>query len=115
MFNKFDDYIANFNKINSDEAEKFILSSEEIILFIGRASCPFCNIFVPKINNVARKLNKEVKFLNSEDFTDDNLTEFREKYNVKTVPGLIVSKKGNVKVVCDSSLSEDDIEKFITV
>ncbi|MBU0278807.1 MULTISPECIES: thioredoxin family protein [unclassified Gemella] len=109
----FNEYIKDFQVINSSYLEKLIEEKEKLIVFLGRSTCPFCQIFAPKISKVSKDLAKQTFFVNTEDFTDENLAIFREKHNIKTVPALFVSKKGNTKVVCDSSLSEKAIISFI--
>lgn len=104
--------ISTFTKVSSDQAREG-LSSEDYILFIGRASCPFCNRFAPKLRAVADHHNLSVNFLDSDDFSDSGISILREHYQVPTVPGLLVAKNGQVKVVCDSSLSEDAILSII--
>lgn len=105
--------IKNFSKISGEDALKFIEEKEEFILFIGRATCPFCNLFVPKLKKVVEAIDKAVYFLDSDDYTDSKLEDLRNRYAVKTVPGLLVTKNNQTKVVCDSSLSEENIKDFI--
>ncbi|MBF0710011.1 MULTISPECIES: thioredoxin family protein [unclassified Gemella] len=109
----FFDYIKDFPLITSEQAEEKINKKEELVLFVGKATCSFCLIFAPKLYSVAKKEGITVHFVNSEDFSDSTLSAFRTKYKIKTVPGLLVARNGETKVVCDSSLSEEDITNFI--
>ena len=52
-------------------------------------------------------------FINSEDRANEVLAAFRAKYNMPTVPGLLVARNGEVRVVCDSSQSVEQIKAFI--
>ena len=52
-------------------------------------------------------------FINSEDRASESLAAFRAKYNMPTVPGLLVARGGEVRVVCDSSQSVEQIKAFI--
>ena len=51
-----------------ETAEKDKISStDKFILFIGRPSCPYCQLFEPKLSNVARNSNHFTIFhINSE-------------------------------------------------
>ncbi|MBF0715036.1 thioredoxin domain-containing protein [Gemelliphila palaticanis] len=109
----FFDSISNFKLVNSSEVTEMINKKENFVLFIGRSSCPFCQRFAPKIGNVSKELENNYYFLNSEDFSDTGIASLREKYGVKTVPGLLVFNFENFRVVCDSSLSEEQIINFI--
>ena len=44
----------------------------------------------------------------------ENLQALLKRYGIATVPAIFVSENGTAKVVCDSSLSEDDILDFIS-
>lgn len=113
MKNTFLEDVKDFEKITASQAEE-LFTKEDVVIFIGRATCPFCRKFAPKINAVAKATNRKVYFIDSEEAKDlSALKYFRQTYSVPTVPGLIVSKDGSVKVVCDSSLSEEEITEFI--
>lgn len=107
-------FAAAFTPITVADAKEAIASKEKIILFVGRPTCPYCRRFEPKLTNVAAKTGAQVHFINSEDPSQlEEIQAFRNRYGIATVPGLFVAENGAAKVVCDSSLSEEDIEDFI--
>lgn len=108
-------FAQTFIKVSAQAAEKMIETEDKVVLFIGRPSCPYCRRFEPKLANVAMKTGTKVIFINSEDFTDlSDIQAFRHKYQIPTVPGLLVAHNGVVQVICDSSISEAEIQSFIS-
>lgn len=108
------EFASAFSLISAVAAEEAINSQEKIVLFVGRPSCPYCQRFEPKLRTVAKANNLHVNYLNSEDQSQlAEIQAFRAKYDIPTVPGLLVAEKGEVRVVCDSSLSEEAILTFI--
>ena len=106
-------HIKLFEIISSEKADNLLSSEDLSIIYIGRETCPFCRKFAKKLSELTNKINKTIYYINSEDFSDTNLQSFREKYNIKTVPGFIVSKNKKIEVRCDSSLPEDEILNMI--
>ena len=114
MSQDFFEAVEKFEKKSIKEVESLIASGEEVVLFIGRPTCPYCRRFAPKMNEARQVLNKPAVFVNSEDVTQLNEIQlFRQKYGIPTVPGLLVAKGGDVRVVCDSSISVEDIIEFV--
>ena len=97
-----------FQPITLEEAAQRLQTEGKVIIFVGRSTCPYCLRFEPKLSNVAKALGEVIYFLDSQIMTPD-LAAFRQRYQVTTVPGLIVSKSGGVTTVCDSSISEEKI------
>ena len=105
--------VSQFVETTAEKVEALIGEGKEVVLFVGRPTCPYCRRFAPKINEVREELGKEMYFINSEDRANEALAAFRAKYNMPTVPGLLVARGSEVRVVCDSSLSVEQIKAFI--
>ena len=54
-------------------------------------------------------INTTIYYVDSANFSDNLINSFREKYNIVTVPGFIVSKNREIEVRCDSSITENEI------
>ncbi|WP_300385899.1 thiol reductase thioredoxin [Clostridium sp.] len=111
MFEK-DDYkedIKLFEKILSTQVDKLLSNDDLAVVYIGRETCPFCRKFAKKLSGLTNKINTTIYYVDSENFSDNGLNSFREKYNIPTVPGFIVNKNKEIEVRCDSSTPENKI------
>ncbi|WP_136074282.1 thioredoxin domain-containing protein [Streptococcus pyogenes] len=111
----FEEIVANFIPSSVAEVTSAIASGKDMIIFLGRSSCPYCRRFAPKLAQVATDNQKDVYFVDSENAADAaELAAFRENYQLVTVPALLVSYDQHQRAVCDSSLTPDDILAFLT-
>ena len=111
----FEQAVSAFEPITVATARERIEAGNKFILFVGRPSCPYCQRFAPKLANVAQATGAKVAYINSEDLVQiEEIQAFRRRYGIATVPGLFVAENGTAKVVCDSSLAEEDIIDFIS-
>lgn len=106
----------DFERISPTKAEQLISADGDVIVFVARETCPYCRIFIPKLHQVVQEHNLDVYFIHSQDESYlAEITEFREKYKMPTVPSLLYKNAESTKVVSDSSLSEEEISSFINV
>lgn len=111
MFEKdsYEEDVKLFKKVPSAHADGLLSSENLAIIYIGRGTCPFCRKFAKKLSALTNKISTTIYYVDSADFSDNSLNSFREKYNIVTVPGFIVSKNNEIEVRCDSSIPENEI------
>lgn len=113
---EFDNIVNFFKEVSPQEADQLLADKSSKIIFIGRPTCTYCRKLLPKLNAVVNDNSLDVYYVNSEhpDYSDE-LREFRNKYGVATVPGLLFSNTKTTKVRTDSSMSEDEIREFLEI
>lgn len=105
--------LDSFTSIDPAKAESLIQERNGNIIFVGRPNCPFCQKFIPKLYQVTQEHQLNVYYLFSQDPRyAKEIQDFRQKYGVETVPGLIYAGE-EVKVRCDSSMTETEIAEFV--
>lgn len=106
--------VTSFEKIDSAKAEELVKGEGEAVIYIGKAVCPYCQKFVPKLKKVAQDTDTIIYYVNSVEESDiEGITAFRNEYDIPTVPGLIYTNADTVNVKCDSSMQEEEIKAFI--
>lgn len=110
----YEEHVAEFEKIDSAKAQQLVKGGGEAIIYIGKAVCPYCQRFVPKLKKVAEETGVRVYHVNSVEESDLNgITAFRQEYDIPTVPGFIYTNGDTVDIKCDSSMSEEEIKAFM--
>lgn len=111
---EFNKLVNDFDEITADLADEKLGSTEGTVIFLGRATCPYCRRFAPKLHQVSQDEQIKVYFVDSEKAGQESvLKDFRDKFKLATVPSLLVSTTDNVKVRSDSSMSIEEISAFI--
>ena len=109
----YEENIKSFKKVLSTQADELLSTKDKAVVYIGRATCPYCRKFVKKLDSLVNEVNTIIYYVDSGNFSDEGLKVFRNKYNIRTVPGFIVHKNGEIEVRCDSSTPEDVILDMI--
>lgn len=109
----FSDIVETFDPITPENAQNKIDAANKEIIFIGRPTCPFCQKFAPKLKTVADDHHLIIHYIFSQDPTyQEEIDALREKYQIETVPALILTDE-TPSIKCDSSMSIEEIEQFI--
>lgn len=83
--------VNTFTTISLEDLNKKLNNNEAFYLYVGRATCPWCRKIAPILSQVAESNHLNIYYLDSEG-TNNNpeLKKFRKKYNIKTVPAILV-------------------------
>lgn len=112
--NSFQELVQDFTPVSIEEAERLLAQEDGAILFLGRASCPYCQRFLPKLHSLAQAEGLTIYFIDSTN-PDPQLQALRQRYQAATVPALLFASSNGVQVRCDSSMTEDEIRQFLTI
>lgn len=98
-----------FNSVNAIEVNNMIENDTSFFLYTGRVTCQWCRKMVPILNSVIKEKNITMYYLDSESTDKDlNLSAFRKKYSIDTVPSIIYFKNGEVYLVFDLDVTVED-------
>ncbi|MDN6195877.1 MAG: conjugal transfer protein TraF [Atopostipes suicloacalis] len=115
LIKNYEKNVSSFQEVGPEKADELLEENSGQIVFIGFNKCPYCQKFVDKFGPLAEKKNLKVYYINARDNEhQEAIKNFRDKYDVPTVPGLLYSSESAGLVVkSDSSLSEDEILEII--
>ena len=89
--------MALYNTTTKQEFEDKVLKSDKVVLVDFWAEwCPPCRAMAPILHDVAKEMDEKVDIVkvNIEDGQDNAL--LAGKYEVRSIPNMLVFKKGNV-------------------
>lgn len=114
-YSKYDENIKGLKKIELSDLSK-ISRNEEIIVYMGRKTCPHCILFTEKLKLFSKSYT--IYYIDSITNLNDSpndLKKFREKNNLKTVPSLFKCKDNQVinKMDINDSVLPSDILEYI--
>ncbi|MGP1361538.1 MAG: thioredoxin family protein [Candidatus Fimenecus sp.] len=94
----YEDSISSFEKITVEEAVRKISEKERFVLYTGRITCEDCRRIVPYLSMIAKEKNIKIFYLDSENTKiDSDIKSFREKYEIRSVPSIILFEKDQYK------------------
>lgn len=99
---------SNLKEISYKEYKNLIDSKESFILEVMREECSACKSFKPNLEAVIDKYNIEVKYINTDKLSDDELDEF----GISGTPTLIFYNDGVEETTASrlvGSVSQDKI------
>ena len=97
-------------EVNKENFDKEVLESEKIVLVDFNANwCGPCKMLKPILEEIS-STNENVKIASINIDEEDELTE---KYNVSSIPCLVLFDKGNEVKRNIGLISKEDLEKMI--
>jgi len=110
----YDSYVSDFTLVTMSDVDTLLKEKESFVLYVGRGSCPYCQIFVPKLNEAYQNTGVKIYYLDSEN-SDSNpeLTKFRESFSIDYVPFLMRFDGENNYTVLDFSAEDVSVDVLI--
>ena len=102
------DFMMDFTTENFET--EVLKSKTPVVVDFWAEWCGPCRIFSPIIDEVSKAYEPKAKFgkLN----TDDN-SEIAGKYNIMSIPSVLIFDKGEVKAMSVGALPKDSFKKWL--
>lgn len=101
-------------KISYNEYKDLITNKETFILEIMRTDCSACINFKPKIEEVAKKYKIEVKYINTDDLTDEEYKNLEIDTGITGTPTVIFYNDGIEKTKSSRINGSVSIDRIIS-
>ena len=88
--------IGDFKEITMDELKKLEKDKKEAFIYSGALYCPYCRNFAPILDELAKKKNIEVYYLDAEKAGTD-FDAYAADKNVEYIPAIFYLKDGKSK------------------
>lgn len=114
-YSKYDENIKELKKIEVSDLWE-ISRNEEIIVYMGRRTCPHCVLFTSKLKLFSKSYTiYYIDSITSLNNSPNDLKKFREKNDLKTVPSLFKCKDNKVtdKMDINDSVLPSDILEYL--
>lgn len=113
---QYEQTVSNFVELTAKEVEERLVNGEKTILYIGKPVCPFCQKFVPKLDNVRANNGLTIHYLNSiNTLSDPEIKNLRDKMDVPLVPQVVtITGPGEfTNLGIDSGASEEKLTTLL--
>lgn len=87
------------------------MEKDDIYIYVGRESCPWCCKLMPVLYEFLEENNFEMYYIDSTDTDISNdIKSFREKNNIEYVPSIIYLKNDKIYML-EFDVTVDDFDK----
>lgn len=101
-------------EISYDEYKKLIENKENFILEIMRTDCSACISFKPKITQVAKDYQIEIKYINTDHLSKDEYDKLFDDTGISGTPTVIFYHDGVEKTVSSRINGSVSVDKIIS-
>lgn len=109
--------ISNLTQINVDQFVEKLGSKDTKIILVASLTCPHCTAVKPKINELAKKLDVEISYLELSTLTEEEQSKFYSSNEFlaegTSIPLVIAAKDNKVVDSFVGNIEQSQIESFI--
>lgn len=103
-------------EINMETYLNYYNGPATLIVFVGRPTCPYCEITKPIISKIAKDYDLVIKYLNTDNFTDDDKAKFvqhNEMFNEGYgTPLILIIGNGEIKTSIEGLTDTEHFLQF---
>lgn len=105
---------SNLEKISYKEYMTLINNKETFILEVMRNDCSACTSLKPRLEEVAKEYNIEIKYIDTSSLNEDEYNKFSDMVYVKGTPTIIFYENGEEQSMATRIVGAVPKDKLIT-
>lgn len=101
-------------EINYDEYKELIKNQESFILEVMSDDCSACKSFEPKLKQVAKEYEVEVKYIDTSKLSETEYAEFYKETGISGTPTVIFYREGKEETKSSRINGSVSVDKIIS-